>query len=526
MASQPYQRRARSVGGVGISSLPPDQLPPNKVPFLQNMRTYVPGTLQPRSGIALVSDTPIGSGINAIARLNDQTAFATVHQQRFVGAGTHLYGGNPNIVPTTYVALDNGYSGDPLTLVTAAPPQSPRPYLYVADRSRLRKINTDRTLYPVGLKQPLVPPSVTLQPQGLTVVSDLETAAGVSNVGAVSSALGTVNRINTTIAAILYDTGNTGYASIQPTDPANIAAGSRIIIAGAETCVIEECIPAVAGTTIASIVYDAGTTGLCWIQPVGSLGVGQLDPVPYAAYLVRAGTGARVTVDPKTLAGPLEFGVPPDLNPQGAVPRHRTVDFPVNGLVTLGGAAETVRIQAVAIGPDGVQAFRCFAANTHAATDTITGLATFRVSTTGTRAAGNALTNVAVNNLLTGVPPTGASQVAMVGGISAAAAVNAALIGGRAALADDILHVSIKVDKLTYVQSVRLYLDVDAAGAGAPNAFLQNYYFAEWRASDIVAAIQATNAASVVTITDALPTAVVNDQVDPGPTGGTGAPQA
>ncbi len=168
------------------------------------------------------------------------------------------------------------------------------------------------------------------------------------------------------------------------------------------------------------------------------------------------------------------------------------------------------------MGPDGIQAFRCSTASTHAGGDSITGLLTFRAFTTGTRAAGNTVTESCVQNILTPSVPAGQSIVTFVGGIQGTFAVNGSLIGGRATLADDVLHLSVKVDQLTLVNTIRIYLDVDASA----NDFLHNYYMAEWRASDIVAAIQGTNAADVSSVTDALPTSVVNNQVDPGPGNG------
>jgi hypothetical protein len=519
-----YDRRIKRFGPTGLSGLPADRLPDTRVRSLLNMRTYMPGTIQPRSGIRIQNTASIGSGITALSRLNDPTPFATLHATRFVSAANgHLYSQNPLVVPSPLVDVDNGYGANPVCFVTAAPPQSPRPYLYIASESRQRKINTDAVLYSMGLAQPLLPPSIRLDQPYTTVISDLNVAGACAAAGSAAGAVGLIARVNTTIAAILYDSGTTGYCSINPTASTNIGAGMRVVLNGAETVNVDEFIPAVATTTIASIVYDVGTTGLCWIQPTGSLGTGQLDPVPYATYLVRAGANTSVHIDPATIDGPVEFGLPPDLTPQAAAPRSRVVDFPVNGLVTLGGAGETVRILAIAPGPDGTVAFRCLAANTHAAGDAITGLPTFRCYATTTRSAGDTLVGDAVANTITGTLPSGGTQVGVVGGISSTVAVNGALVGGRATLADDVLHLSIKIDNLTYVESIRVYLDVDAAGAAQPTSFLQNYYIAEWRASDIIAAIQATNAAQVDTITGALPTAVVNDQVDPGPGYTTGS---
>lgn len=527
MPAQPYARRARRFANPGVSGLPADVLALNRVQFLQNMRSYQPGTIQPRSGTALVTASQFPNAIHSLMRLNDPTPFATVAALRLIGNGTVLWS---EIVATSVAAaLDTGYSGNPLTIVTAAPPQSPRPYAYVADSTKQRKINTDSTIYPIGIAQPLSPPAVSLAAPGATVINEVNNSAAWAAAGGTAGAPSTQARINTTIAAILYDSGTSGYCSINPTAFTNINVGCRMIIAAAETVIVDEIIPAVATTTIATIVYDAGTTGLCWIQPTASLGTGILDPVPNAAYLVRQNAGDYgVTLQPGDIAGPLEFGIPPEPPLTPTAPRTRVVDFPVNGLMTLGGTGETVRILAIAIGPDGIQAIRCSTANAHAAGDSITGVACFRCSTTGTRAATNTLVENCVQTVITPVIPAGQSSVAVVAGISAAALgpINGALTGGRATLAEDVLKLSIKIDQLSLVNSVRLYLDVDAA----TNDFLHNYFMAEWRASDIAAAIPGSATADVSTITDAKTTQVINDQIDPGPgaasTGDTGSPAA
>lgn len=517
MAFTPYSRRNHPLQNPGVSGLPADQVPVNRLPFIQNMRSYQPGTLQPRTGLTYAAATNFGAGINALARLNDSTSFSTVKALRFVGAGVNLYGGN--IATAAYAVIDTGYSGNPLTMVPAAPPQSPRPYMYVADGSRMRKFNTDSTRYPIGLAPPTVPPSVTMPRPSVTVLSECNTVGDFAAVvgSASTGAPASTSRVNTTIAAIVFDTGTTGWASINATSMSNIVAGLRITIGGvAETEVVQECIPAVSTTTIATIVYDAGTSGLCWIQPTASLGTGLLDNIPYIAYTDR-GTGVPVVAEEQP-------NVPRPLPDTALTPRNRVVDFPVNGLITLGGSTETVRILAVAIGPDGVQAIRCSTSNAHAAGDSITGVACFRVYCTGTHAAADTLTADGIRVSMAGTLPSGGSQVQMVGGISSTVVVsgNLAVIdsggvsaGPRATLGEDVLCLAIQVDDLTTIDTIRLYMDCDAAGSGDADVFLRNYFLAEWRANDIVAAIQASNAAVTASIVDSRTTVVTNTQIDP-----------
>lgn len=520
MAAPLFGRRMHRLPNPGVSGAPPDAMPESRLPFIQNMRSYQPGTLQPRAGLVYIENQWFLAGVHSLARLNDPTPFSTIKALRLVGAGVNLFAGD--VATGIYTTPDTGYSGNPLTIVNAAPPQSPRPYAYVVDSARQRKINSDKTLYPIGLAPPTLPPSATMPRPSSTVLSECNTVGDFTAVvgSASTGAPASVSRVNTTIAAILFDTGTTGWASINATSMVNIQAGLRITIGGAtETATVQECIPAVASTTIASIVYDTGTTGLCWIQPAASLGTGILDQIPLIAYTDRI-TG---------VVTPLQDvpNVPAD-TPSGAtsLPRTRIVDFPVNGLITIGGATETVRILGVAVGPDGVQAIRCSTANTHAAADTITGVACFRVYCVSTHAAANALTADGITVVMTGTLPTGAGSVEMVGGIhtTVLGSGNLALVDAtgasgtpRATLSEDVLGLAIRVDTLPYIDAVRLYLDCDAAGSGDANVFLNNYFLAEWRANDIIAAIQATNAAAVSTITDARTTVVINSQTDPGP---------
>ena len=51
-------------------------------------------------------------------------------------------------------AIDAGYSGDPLALVPHRPPLSGEPWMFVADRSRMRKVRGDGLDLPLGLPAP------------------------------------------------------------------------------------------------------------------------------------------------------------------------------------------------------------------------------------------------------------------------------------------------------------------------------------------------------------------------------------
>lgn len=498
----------------GVSDFPSDAMPEGKYPYVRNMRPYIDGSLTPRAGLTGQTDSALGSGIHSIFRLNDPTTFnGGVPAVRVLGAGTEVWRGDQP--GTAYSLIDSGYSGDPLVSVTAQPPQSPRPWIYLADSLQFRKFTTDGVPYDVGLAQASLlssAPQAALDVQHISS-NDIQTSTAWAAAGTVATAGGTGTRINTTISQILYDDAvtNTGYASIVPADPINITTGTLVTVgapAGVfENALITDVTIAVAATTVGNIIYDVGSTGLCTIEPVGSLGVGQLDAPPIEAYRRRAfrqqATGYQVATGDST-------DLPPAPDTTAPTRRIRQVDFPVNAIVILNGT-ETVRILSVAVGPDGVQSFRCTTSTTITAGATITGLAGFRIYLASTWAPGSGILRQLIQNTLTYPAPASGEKAKMTGGIQSVYAINLAQFSnGQAVLPEDELHLAIKIDRLTEVVSVRVYIDVDAT----TNDFLQNYYFHEWRASDIITAIQGTNAINVTPLVDARKTVVANQQLE------------
>src|SRR4051812_393102 len=142
------------LGGIDLNRLP-DVVKPGRAPFSKNVRTLNAGQVETRLGLTggLASgQTPVHS----LRRLNDKnTASAIV----LAGAGTHLNSADTGLAAAT--DRDSGYSGDPLTMVPWRPDQSPQSWMYVADRSRMRKASWDGTtfrLHQVGLDAPTQPP--------------------------------------------------------------------------------------------------------------------------------------------------------------------------------------------------------------------------------------------------------------------------------------------------------------------------------------------------------------------------------
>lgn len=500
----------------GMSLLPQDALGEGKNAFAVNIRSHIDGTFEPRYGQILVSNAPLGSAIHSILRLNDTTPFAGGNPvRRFLGSGADIAAGTPGI--DTYAVIDTGYSGDPLTGLVTTPAQSPRPYAYFFDRSRQRKFDTDLNVYPVGIAQPINPPTATLAMPQTTFLNLVGTANWVGYAGVVPAAPAptpTVDRVNTLVTVIQYDDSFPGMASVGLVDFDNVTVGMSLDIGAApETVIVHAVYPAIASTTIAAIIYDVGTNGLCTIQPEGSFSAGQIE--------------AALPIEIERRYRDMDKDLPP------RVTVTRTVDYPVNALVQLNGG-EIVRILSVAIGPDGVQSFRCSTVGTFSAGQAIDGVASFRAYFTTLKAIGDPAVALALEVTL-----TPGSAVPTVGGVqSSTVPLNWNAIGTRATQPEDLIRFGIKVSELGYVTSVRLVLDLSLVGP----EFLRDYLFYEWRASDLITAIQATAEIATGLVADAKAAAVQSGQVEaqyiseyaqgPGeseiaisPFGGSGEPQ-
>ena len=211
-----YTRRPQRFFYKGVSLLPQDALPEGKAAFAQNIRSYQEGTVTPRYGLTLQSSAPLGAPIHSLFRLNDTTLFGGGNpERRIVGAGTGLFGGTPGL--SAYGLIDpTPYSGNPLTGVVAAPVDSPRPFLYVGDSVRARKINSDLSDTSIGQPPPLNPPTARFAPIETTVGNSINTSAWV----VYGASVGPNNIVTRGFAGtifvtqLIYDNGVTGMASV------------------------------------------------------------------------------------------------------------------------------------------------------------------------------------------------------------------------------------------------------------------------------------------------------------------------
>lgn len=477
----------------GISLLPQDALPEGKVAWARNVRSYQDGTITPRYGLDQLTDDAFDDPIHSIFRLNDETPFADIGapSRRILGSGTGLYGGTPGT--DIYTLIDAvAYSGNPLTGVVAQPRSSPRPFLYIGDSVRMRKVNSSFNDYPIGIAQPLVPPTAQLAAPESTYL-DLVGVAPWTTYGGQTTGFTVGTRVSTTVTALLYDSGTTGMASVGLADFENVTVGANLDIGAApETVIVDAVLPAIVATTIAAILYDAGTTGLCTIQPTGSFSAGQIEK-PLPADVARRYTDLNEPLPPRVTV-------------------TRTVDFPVGALVLIGGT-EIVRIQSIAIGHDGVMSFRCFTFGTFAAGAALAGIPSLRAYFTTTKLVGDPVVEAEWSVTVT---PTSAT-VSVVGGVQGPVSGPGRdwmRVGSQATQPEDIIRFGFKCSLLGFVESVRLVLNVSTNTVSPGTEFLKDYYFYEWRASDLITAIQATGESATGLVSDAQQAAVIAGQQD------------
>jgi hypothetical protein len=481
-----YERPTKRALCRGINlRLPVDALPEGKWPRLQNVRPTFDLEITSRPGLSAIGTGFASPVVNSLAQLDDPTAFASQPYLRLAANGTSLYAGTTG----AFSVIETGFSGDPMIFVPVTPEASPQPWMYIADSGQLRKVRVDSTVYGVGFAPPNAPPTAALQVSDINTISDFNAVGPWVLAGAVAGAPTLQTRVNTTIARIVYDSGSTGWASVELTAmTADVQPGIFLTFAGAETSLVQEVKRAIATTTIGSITYDSGSSGLCTIQPTASVAEGDLDgPFP--------GGGKRSSLREDQDPTPIERGA-----------RSRIFDLAADCLILLN-ASEAVRILSVTTGPDGIQSLRCSTAGTFSAGQALAGLASIRVYLSGTRAAGNTVATSYLRNVLTPPVPAPAS---MTGGIQAPLVANLALIGGRPTQPDDEIHLSIRISNLQQITDGRIYFDVD----GSTNDFTRNYYMYTFRPSDLVPAVQQTNAGATQSVTSARTTAYQRNQID------------
>ena len=440
--------------------------------YLRNMRAYLPERLSARAGMAVVNATPFDQlNIHSIRRLNDPVLGTS---KRVYGAGTKLY------LSEGTAAADTGYSGNPLSLVPFQPAQSPESWMYVADSAKMRKIRSDGLLHSVGMEPPLVAPSTAFGPPAVQILSSFATVGSWVN-GGTAGAISVVNRLTGTITEILYDSGSVGFASVIPSaGTAQMQPGMLVLVnsggGSQETVVVTGVYQAVGSTTIASIVYDSGTAGLCTIAPVAATVAGGTGTLPPP---VGGGTGGGGGGGGRQGGGRLSFATrlatpPLPVPPKNIAPTTHPLGLQQDAIVLLnsgGGNQEYVRVISISVGPNGQASFRCSTVNTHVATETITGESTFRAFFSNTHVNTEPLSDKDFQTTVT----------AGIGFLTITSPFNLSEADGNPLQETDTINISLNFDHPEFLIEAKLLFDVDPT----TNDFAHNYFYYTMRQSDV-----------------------------------------
>lgn len=471
---------------------PADALQPGEYPYVKNIRPYRDTELTARPGLLRLNNGTFDGPVHSFRRLTDQTPWAEFPSAQIVGAGTKLYAGDVD-----FGQVGSGFSGNPLTFVPIAPDNVPEPWMYIADSVLPAKLNISGELQGIGLPAPASPATAALGVPPYIPCAEFDGTAGWATVGGATS-ITVQPRFATTILRILYDSGNTGWCTVQPTVFSSEFQPDALMLFGGgsvETVRIAQIGRPVASTGIAAIVYDAGNTGLCTIVPVAWTEGSADGPMPSSADRTAPLAIGESVVD----------RIIDRLQP-ASTSISRNLDLGVNGLVVL--TNEVVRVLSVTVGRDGQTSFRCSTASNHVPGEFILGLPTFRAYTVNNHVATDSIGGSALRVRLSGNSST------PIGGLKLSQITDMGMIGTRPTQPDDEIHISVRVSDLQKIVEGRLYLDVDDA-PDETTRFTRNYYMYVFRPSDLIAAIQSTNAGSIDSMIDAAATSVSRAQLEP-----------
>lgn len=139
-----------------------DAIPVGQFSRLTNLIHSADRALTVRPGLTTLAT--VGVEHHSVRRLNDPQAGTYT---RLWGVDQKLYLGQSGAV----TEIDSGYSGDPLCLLPHRPPLSGDPWMFVADRSRMRKVRADGLDIPIGLPAPGAAPTIALGAESQTRIA-------------------------------------------------------------------------------------------------------------------------------------------------------------------------------------------------------------------------------------------------------------------------------------------------------------------------------------------------------------------
>lgn len=425
------QRQATRMDCRGLDLVHPiDRMPPGSFPQLTNCRVVEEGRIESRPGYSQYENV----AAHSMRRLNDpDLSFAANGYTNVVGSGTSLLAGPKG----SLVSVDTGYSGNPLSLLSFRPDQSPEAWMYVYDQNKNSKVRPDGAVQPIGIPPPASGPTAAAE-YGPPAMVDISTGQAVGAfAGSGTSSITLVDRaggLAPTIVSIRYNSGTTGWCTIQPNNTAGIYPGGRMMVrlnnggGNAENVLVREIHAPIIATTIAGVVYDSGTTGLCSMV---------------------------LTNSPAGLAR--------------------------NSLIQLSSGSEIVRVLAVILSPDGATySIRCSTTGAHAAAENVTGILSWYCYTVNTHAAAEAIADKCVYATVASISVSATSPTALVS-MQLLGNIDASKAGGRPIeIANDYMHLSFWATNAPGIVQMDVFLDVDPQTTtltpGAGGAFGNNYY--------------------------------------------------
>jgi hypothetical protein len=282
--------------GLGLTTPPDQDQPTGQHPVLVNVRHLSRGEVRQRPGLNTHLTAPANrTPWHSLRRLVDSNASDYTY---IAGIDTYLATGKTG----TLTEREGGFSGNPLTMVPFRPPQSPGPWMAVADTLKMRKVRHDGTVRPLGLAAPTRPPDAELALDGpLWAQADAgDATTGWSN-GPGGEVPALANRISTTIThqpvpGELTESifGDLGWYAIPLTSLENITPGTLLRRTGGSpsAAFVEEIhpgSPASAACTVSRVISDGGaTTGATgWVTIVPSV---PLEEFQQHAFLLIAGS--------------------------------------------------------------------------------------------------------------------------------------------------------------------------------------------------------------------------------------------
>lgn len=382
-----------------------------KMNLLQNTRIYTEGILESRpfldSYLTLTGEPAlVPHSIKAILNKANTTF------NRIAGAGTKLFTGNG----VALAQKSTGFSGKPLSIVDFRPEQSVESYAYIADENKFVKISVSDTLSDVGITSPPKPVVWKIGAPNRKVVDKIDTGSGAAwnNITGTAGAPTEINRVNTTITKYLADGTLPNFASIVPASfTPDIQKDAIVTLNASEDVIVEQVLPAALNTgvaTITKIVYDSGSTGACTIV--------------------------------LSVSSPLI----------------------VRDSILLLGGTEYVRVTDVTRDGNNIPSIRTSTVGTFAATNTVSGAASFRFYATVGYAAGNTITGKYIKTAI---------SVAGISSITRTFNTDLLNTGTKPLTLDDIFHISLLISSIANITEIQIQLNISSTGT----AFEENYYF-------------------------------------------------